>query len=77
MRTRLTSRSGSWRLVSGCDREDAELAETIREIHKRSRGTYGSLRIWAELRLGAGIRVSPQTGRAADAPSRYTGRCPP
>lgn len=36
---------------------DAELVETIREIHTMSRGTYGSPRVWAELRLGAGIRV--------------------
>lgn len=38
-------------------RSDVELTETICEIWKRSRGTYGSPRIWAELRLGAGIRV--------------------
>ncbi len=34
------------------------LLETIQEIHAMSRGTYGSPRVWAELRLGAGIRVS-------------------
>jgi putative transposase len=38
-------------------REDAELTETIRAIHERSRGTYGSPRVWADLRLGQGIRV--------------------
>ena len=37
--------------------EDAELTETITEIWRQSRGTYGAPRIWAELRLGRGIRV--------------------
>ena len=36
---------------------DAELTETIVEIYRQSRGTYGSPRVHAELRLGAGIRV--------------------
>lgn len=38
-------------------RADAELTETIVEIWRRSRGTYGAPRIWAELRLGHQIRV--------------------
>jgi putative transposase len=38
-------------------RADVRLTETIREIHRASRGTYGSPRVWADLRLGAGIRV--------------------
>lgn len=38
-------------------REDVELAATILEIHRQSRGTYGSPRVHAELRLGEGIRV--------------------
>lgn len=37
---------------------DAGLSETIIEIWRQSRGTYGSPRIHAELRLGLGIRVS-------------------
>ena len=37
--------------------EDARLTETICEIYERSRGTYGSPRVWAELRYGLGIRV--------------------
>jgi putative transposase len=37
---------------------DAALVATIQEIHQMSRGTYASPRVWAELRLGAGIRVS-------------------
>jgi transposase InsO family protein len=36
---------------------DAELTETIGEIHRRSRGTYGSPRVWADLRHGTQIRV--------------------
>jgi putative transposase len=37
--------------------DDARLTETIREIHRRSRGTYGAPRVHAELRLGQGIGV--------------------
>lgn len=38
-------------------REDAELAEAIRSIHRQSPGTYGSPRVHAELRLGREVRV--------------------
>lgn len=38
-------------------REDAELRQTITEIHRQSRGTYGAPRVHAELRLGLGIHV--------------------
>jgi putative transposase len=37
--------------------EDAAPVETITEVHRQSRGTYGAPRVHAELRLGAGIRV--------------------
>jgi len=37
---------------------DAVLTATIGEIHRASDGTYGSPSVWADLRLGAGIRVS-------------------
>lgn len=36
---------------------NTELTATITEIWRQSRGTYGSPRVWAELRLGQGIRV--------------------
>ena len=39
-------------------RSDAWLTAKIEAIHELSRGTYGSPRIWADLRLGAGIGVS-------------------
>lgn len=38
--------------------EDAFLTELIRDIHGQFRGVYGSPRIWAELRMAHGIRVS-------------------
>jgi putative transposase len=38
-------------------RMDAGLRETIRDVHRQSRGTYGAPRVHAELRLGLGIRV--------------------
>lgn len=38
-------------------REDAALTETITQIWTQSRGTYGSPRVWAELRLGQHISV--------------------
>ena len=37
--------------------EDAALTEMIKEIWQQSRGTYGSPRVWAELRLGENIQV--------------------
>jgi putative transposase len=55
------SRSGfhAWqsRAPSQRDLQDAWLTEQIREIHRRSRATYGSPRIRAELRF-QGVRVS-------------------
>jgi putative transposase len=55
------SRSGyyAWRSTppSRRRREDAALTEKIREIHRRSRETYGSPRVYAELRT-LGIRCS-------------------
>jgi putative transposase len=37
---------------------DQALTDIIHQIWTQSRGTYGSPRVWAELRLGRGIRVS-------------------
>jgi len=62
------SRSGYYKWASrkrgptagGCAREesDAKLKKVIAKIHKDSRGTYGSPRVHAELRMGKGIRCS-------------------
>lgn len=41
---------------SARSKADAELTEKIRAIHTMSRDSYGSPRVWAELRLGEGIR---------------------
>ena len=38
-------------------REDRDLTNTIIEVHRQSRGTYGAPRVHAELCLGAGLRV--------------------
>ncbi|VAV96302.1 Mobile element protein, partial [hydrothermal vent metagenome] len=47
------------RQVNPCRRtiRDRELTETICAIWRQSRGTYGSPRVWAELRLGQNVRV--------------------
>jgi transposase-like protein len=37
---------------------DAQLTERIRAIHTMSRASYGSPRVWSELRLGEGVRCS-------------------
>lgn len=54
------SRSGyyAWRdrPPSRRDRANAELTGMIKDIHERSKGTYGAPRVHAELRLGEGIR---------------------
>jgi putative transposase len=55
------SRAGfyAWERRAPCDRalQDAWLLVKIREIHAKSKGTYGARRIHAELRLEHGIRV--------------------
>jgi transposase InsO family protein len=55
------SRSGyyDWlgRVPSARAVADAELSAVIARVHYDSRGTYGSPRVHAELRLGLGIRV--------------------
>ena len=68
------SRSGyyDWksRSPSKRDREDAKLIERIREIHHRSRKTYGYPRVHAELRA-LGVRCSRKTDSPADERSRF------
>ncbi|WP_375155077.1 IS3 family transposase [Micromonospora sp. 4G55] len=44
------------RPVSRRQAADQALGELIRDIHQMSRGTYGSPRVHAELRLAAGVR---------------------
>ncbi len=55
------SRAGfyAWERPAPCDRDlsDAWLTEKIRAIHEKPRGTYGSRRIHAELRLEHGVPV--------------------
>ena len=41
----------------------AWLTDRIAEVHQASRGTYGALRVHAELRLGRGIMVGPTPWR--------------
>jgi putative transposase len=41
---------------SARQRSDEQLTATITQIHERSRGSYGSPRVHAELRLGQGLR---------------------
>jgi putative transposase len=54
-----TSGYYDWRNRPASPRQqsDLQLVEVIRNIHDRSRQTYGSPRVHAELRLGEGIRV--------------------
>jgi putative transposase len=55
-----TSGFYAWRAepVSDRDLDDAYLTNTIVDIHRVSRGSYGSPRVHAELRLGGSIRCS-------------------
>ena len=48
-----------WRSRPPCARdvEDAYLTELIRDVHTRSRQTYGAPRVHAELRLGLGLAI--------------------
>jgi transposase len=71
------SPSGYWawrrREPSARRRADEELTGHIVQIHRQSRGTYGALRIQAELRARDGVR--PQPGGAPHAPGG-SGRLP-
>ncbi len=57
-----TSGFYSWRRDPVSDKEmaDALLTNTISDIHRMSRRSYGSPRVHAELRLGQDIRCSRQ-----------------
>jgi putative transposase len=56
------SRSGfyAWERREPCQRarEDEQLLELIRLIHRQARGVYGVRRVHAELRMSHGVRVS-------------------
>ena len=58
MRGVSTSGFYAWRAcpVSDRDWDDAVLTNTISDIHRASRRSYGSPRVHAELRLGQGVR---------------------
>ncbi len=43
------------RAPSARDRRDEQLLGWVRDVHARSRGTYGAPRVHADLRLGAGV----------------------
>ena len=51
----------------------AWLTDLIHQIHQQSRGTYGALRVHAELKLGYGITVGHNAEGDAHAPSRPPG----
>jgi transposase InsO family protein len=80
------SRSGfyEWRdrSLSARDLADAYLANTVVTVHAMSRGSYGTPRIHAELRLGMGVRVGRKrvarllrlTGRAGIGGNTHTKR---
>jgi len=55
-----TSGFYAWRAEPVSDRDwaDAQLTNTIVDIHRASRRSYGSPRVHAELRLGEGVRCS-------------------
>ncbi len=55
-----TSGFYAWRAQPYSDRDwaDAQLTNTIVDIHRRSRRSYGSPRVHADLRLGQAIRCS-------------------
>jgi hypothetical protein len=65
-----------WLAEGPCERErtDAELTETIREIHAQLHGHPGVRRVWAE--LVARPAGGPQADLAADARRRPTGTPP-
>ncbi len=46
------------RLPSAREVADGQLSELITEVHQMSRGSYGSPRVHAELRLGLGLPVA-------------------
>ena len=56
---------------------DQALADQIRQIHARSRGTYGAPRVHAELRLGLDVHVGRKRVARLMRAARLHGRPPP
>jgi putative transposase len=58
------SRAGDYawktRPLSARAAADQELTAQIRQVHQRSRGTYGAPGVHAELRLDSGVQVAPK-----------------
>ena len=67
--SRPPSRAGHWLTRRSTDQ--------IREIHARSRGTYGAPRVHAELRLGLDVRVGRKRVARLMRAARHRGRPPP
>ena len=60
---------------SARQRADEQLTEAITAIHQRSRGSYGSPRVHAELRLGQGLRCGRKRVARLMSAAGLTGAC--
>jgi hypothetical protein len=69
----------AWRArpVSDRDWDDAVLTNTIVDIHRASRCSYGSPRVHADLRLDQDLRCSRKRVERVDAPGEHPRHLPP